>query len=83
MTRDQISQAIKDIINEILPEGDCSSVDPNAKLRDQLELDSMDFLDIVMEIRKRYGIEIPEGDYPRLATLSSCVEYLEPKMASK
>ena len=83
MTREQISQAIKDIINEILPEGDCSSVDPEEKLRSQLELDSMDFLDIVMEIRKRYGIEIPESDYPKLATLNSCIDYLEPKLASK
>ncbi|HOK04102.1 MAG TPA: acyl carrier protein [Victivallales bacterium] len=83
MTREQISQAIKDIINEILPEGDCSSIDPEGKLRDQLELDSMDFLDIVMEIRKRYGVEIPEADYPKLATLNSCIDYLEPKLASK
>jgi acyl carrier protein len=80
MTREQIYQAVIDIINEILPEGDCSSVDPGKKLREQLELDSMDFLDIVMEIRKRYGIEIPEADYLKLATLNSCVDYLEPKM---
>jgi len=48
-----------------------------------LELDSMDFLDIVMELRKRYGIEIPEEDYPKLATLNSCVDYLEPRMQGK
>lgn len=83
MKREQISQAIKDIINEILPEGDCSSINPDEQLRKQLELDSMDFLDIVMEIRKRYGVEIPESDYPKLATLNSCIDYLEPKLASK
>lgn len=80
MTREQISQSIISIINDILPEGDCSAVDPERKLRDQLELDSMDFLDIVMELRKKYGIEVPESDYPQLATLNSCVNYLEPKM---
>lgn len=80
MTREQISQSIISIINDILPEGDCSAVDPERKLRDQLELDSMDFLDIVMELRKKYGIEVPEADYPQLATLNSCVNYLEPKM---
>ncbi len=80
MTRDQISQSIISIINDILPEGDCSTVDPDKKLRDQLELDSMDFLDIVMELRKKYGIEVPESDYPQLATLNSCINYLEPKM---
>jgi acyl carrier protein len=80
MTRDQISKSIICIINDILPEGDCSAVDPERKLRDQLELDSMDFLDIVMELRKKYGIEVPEADYPHLATLKSCINYLEPKM---
>jgi acyl carrier protein len=80
MTREQVAESVKDIINDILPDGDCSNLDPDKKLRDQLELDSMDFLDIVMELRKKYGVEVPEEDYPKLATLSSCVEYLEPKM---
>lgn len=80
MTKEEISQAIIDIINDILPEGDCSGVDPDVRLRDQLDLDSMDFLDIVMELRKQYGVEVPEEDYPKLATLNSCIEYLEPKM---
>jgi acyl carrier protein len=39
----------------------------------------MDFLDIVMELRKRHGIEVPEADYMRLASLDSCAEYLTPK----
>ena len=83
MTRQGITDAIVEIINDILPEGDCSGVDPAKPLREQLDLDSMDFLDIVMELRKKYGVEVPEADYPRLATLSSCVEYLEPKMKDK
>ena len=40
----------------------------------------MDFLDIVMELRKRYKLQIPEDEYPELATLNSCVDYLEPKL---
>ena len=52
----------------------------NAPLRDQLDLDSMDFLDIVMELRKRYKLQIPEEEYPQLATLASCVNYLEPRL---
>lgn len=83
MTKEEISQAIIDIINDILPEGDCSDVDPDKRLRDQLDLDSMDFLDIVMELRKQYSVEVPEDDYPKLATLTSCIEYLGPKMADK
>jgi acyl carrier protein len=80
MTRDEISKVVVEIINDILPEGDCSGVDPDASLRDQLDLDSMDFLDIVMELRKQHGVEVPEAEYPKLATLKSCVDYLEPKM---
>ena len=80
MTKEEVSQAIIDIINDILPEGDCSGIDPDKRLRDQLDLDSMDFLDIVMELRKQYNIEVPEEDYQELATLNSCVNYLQPKM---
>jgi len=83
MTREQIGQAIIDIIRDIVPDEDCSGLDPARNLRDQLELDSMDFLDIVMELRKKYGVEVPEADYPKLATLSSCMDYLEPKLAGK
>ena len=83
MTKEDISQSIINIINDILPEGDCSGVDPDQRLRDQLDLDSMDFLDIVMELRKQYSVEVPEDDYPKLATLNSCIEYLEPKMVDK
>ncbi|MBA3850414.1 MAG: acyl carrier protein, partial [Opitutus sp.] len=50
---------------------------------DQLQLDSMDFLDIVMELRKRHGIEVPEADYMQLASLDSCAEYLTPKFQAK
>ncbi|OGV81078.1 MAG: acyl carrier protein [Lentisphaerae bacterium RIFOXYB12_FULL_65_16] len=83
MTRDQIGQAVITIITDIVPDEDCSDLDPVKPLREQLELDSMDFLDIVMELRKRYGVEVPEADYPKLATLNSCIDYLEPKLASK
>lgn len=80
MTNEGIAQAIIDIIKDIVPDEDCSNIDPAVALRDQLELDSMDFLDIVMELRKLYNVEVPEADYGELATLNSCVAYLEPKM---
>ncbi|MBN2450329.1 MAG: acyl carrier protein [Lentisphaeria bacterium] len=81
MTSEEIGQAIVGIIGEIVPDEDCSGLDPDKNLREQLDLDSMDFLDIVMELRKKYGVEVPEADYPRLATLNSCIEYLAPRMA--
>nr|WP_321466477.1 acyl carrier protein [uncultured Desulfobulbus sp.] len=80
MTRDGIKDVILEIIADIDEEADFDNLDAAAPLRDQLELDSMDFLDIVMELRKRYKLQIPEEEYPQLATLNSCVDYLEPKL---
>jgi len=78
MTRNDIKDLVLEIIEDIDDEADFDSLDPDQPLRDQLDLDSMDFLDIVMELRKRYKLQIPEEDYPQLATLSSCTNYLEP-----
>ncbi len=83
MTDEEIVFAIKDIINTIAPDEDVTSLDPAERLRDQIELDSMDFLDIVMELRKRYGVQVPEEDYKALASLDGCVSYLAPKLRDK
>lgn len=83
MTAEEIKKIVLDIVAEIAPDEDLSAVKSDVKLRDQLSLDSMDFLDIVMELRKKHGIEVPEPDYPRLASLDSCAEYLAPKFAAK
>jgi len=80
MTAAEINDAIIDILSDIAPDEDLSDLKEDVPFRDQLELDSMDFLDIVMELRKRYRIQIPEEDYPELASMSSTVKYLEPLM---
>ena len=80
MTINEIKNVILEIIQDIDDEADFTNLDPSLALRDQLDLDSMDFLDIVMELRKRYQIQIPEADYPQLATLDSCVSYLMPRL---
>ena len=79
MTPEQVKQIVIDIINEIAPDEDTSNLKSEVNLRDQMDLDSMDFLDIVMELRKQHGIEVPEEDYPKLASLDSCAAYLTPK----
>ena len=80
MTHDDIKAIILDILEGIAPDEDLSGLKEDVPLRQQLELDSMDFLDIVMELRKRYRVQIPEDDYIKLATLESTVEYLTPLM---
>jgi acyl carrier protein len=80
MTRDEIKEMILEIIEDIDEDAEFDDLDADKPLRDQLDLDSMDFLDIVMELRKRHKLQIPEEEYPELATLTSCVNYLEPKL---
>lgn len=80
MTGHEIREAVLDILSDIAPDEDLSTLKEEVAFRDQLELDSMDFLDIVMELRKRYRIHIPEEDYSQLASMQSTVKYLEPLM---
>jgi acyl carrier protein len=80
MTEAEIRDEILDILSEIAPDEDLSDLDDNKSFREQMELDSMDFLDIVMELRKRHRVQIPEGEYGNLASMASTVAYLEPKM---
>ncbi len=82
MTKDECKKLVLDIVADIAPDEDLSNVKPEIRLRDQLQLDSMDFLDIVMELRKRHGIEVPEADYMKLASLDSAADYLVPKFAA-
>jgi acyl carrier protein len=83
MTKEEVKTIVLDIIRDIAPDEDLSSLKHEVRLRDQLTLDSMDFLDIVMELRKKHGIEVPEADYPQLASLESCGNYLLPKFLAK
>ena len=80
MTDAEIREEVLDILSDIAPDEDLSSIDPDKPFREQLELDSMDFLDIVMELRKRHRIQVPEEDYKQLASLASTAVYLEPKL---
>ena len=78
MAPGEIRQVILNILERIAPDEDLSNLDDARPFREQMELDSMDFLDIVMELRKQYRIQIPEADYPQLATMDSTVAYLTP-----
>jgi acyl carrier protein len=78
MTPAEIREEVLDILKDIAPDEDLSQLDDEVRFREQLELDSMDFLDIVMELRKRHRIQIPEDDYVNLASMNTTVAYLEP-----
>ena len=80
MTKDDIRLEVLDILSDIAPDEDLSKLKDDVSFREQMELDSMDFLDIVMELRKRHRIQIPEDDYVNLASMDSTVTFLEPLM---
>jgi len=76
MTRDETRAAVLRVLGEIAPEADLAALAPESGLRDQLDLDSMDVLNFVVGLHGALGVEIPEQDYPKLATLDGCVDYL-------
>ncbi len=80
MTKDEIREVVLEILQEIAPDENLEDLQDDVSFREQLELDSMDFLDIVMSLRKRYRVQIPEDDYMNLASMNSTVEYLQPLM---
>lgn len=76
MTRDEIRDGIFRALTQVAPEANVSRIRPNVRLRDQLDIDSMDLLNFVIGIHKEFKIEIPEADYPRLVTLDGCIDYV-------
>jgi len=65
------------LLHGIAPEADLTDVDPDAPLQEELDLDSMDFLNLVTALHDETGIDVPERDYPQLATISGFVAYIE------
>ena len=82
MTPESIRQVIVDILAVINPDNTerLANIDDEQPFREQLDLDSMDFLDIVLELRKRFRIQVPDDDYGEPVTMATTVAYLQPLM---
>jgi acyl carrier protein len=76
MNERQLRDVVIGALTQIAPDVDAAAIDPDSDLAEQLDIDSMDFLNIVVAIHERTGIEIPERDYPKLSTLGDAVTYL-------
>lgn len=76
MTPDQIRATFLDELIRVAPDLDPAAVGEDDHLQEDLELDSMDILNLVAALHKRLGVDIPEVDYPRIATLARAVAYL-------
>ncbi|HVN19290.1 MAG TPA: acyl carrier protein [Dongiaceae bacterium] len=82
MTETEIRQAILEAIGQIAPEADPTAIRPEDNLREALDIDSFDFLQVLIRLNRRLGVEIPESDYTQLATFSGMIRYLSDKLAA-
>jgi len=76
MSDDAINDTVLEVLGRIAPEADLGTIDPGEPLREQLDLDSVDFLNFVIGLHERLGIDIPEADYGKLASIDGAVAYL-------
>lgn len=76
MNPEQVRATVLEVLSQIAPEADPATIDPRVNLRDQLDIDSMDFLNFLIALDKQVHVDIPERDYGQLSTLDACVEYL-------
>ena len=76
MTKEEIRETVLQALGQIAPEADLAQIKPNRRIREQVDLDSMDMLNFMIALHKELKIEIPEADYPKLLTLDDCTEYL-------
>ncbi|HTO99294.1 MAG TPA: acyl carrier protein [Myxococcales bacterium] len=83
MTREQIKEAVVQALLGVAPETQASALRSDQDLREQLEIDSFDFLNFVIALDKNLSVAIPETDYQKLATLDACVDYLAARMQPK
>lgn len=82
MTHDEIKRAILDALVNVAPEGNYDRLKPDRPLRDQLDIDSYDFLNVIIALHETLGVNIPEADYQKLATLEGAVEYLAARIGA-
>jgi acyl carrier protein len=80
-SQQQVRETILRILGRIAPDVETETIDGTLDLRDQLDIDSMDFLNLVIGVHKALGVEIPEADYPKLVTLDGFVNYLVPRIS--
>jgi acyl carrier protein len=83
MTRTQVEQTVLQALAAVAPELQPASLRTDQPLRDQVDLDSMDFLRFVIELHKASGVEVAEADYPKLATIAGATEYVAARLGGR
>ena len=83
MDENSLRRQIIEALIKAAPDIDRNALDPDINFRDQFEVDSVDFLNFVLELEKRLGIKIPEVDYPKLSSMKGCLAYLQPPLGDE
>lgn len=81
MDRNALRAAVFEALSSVAPEADPATLRGDRSLRDQLDIDSFDFLNVLIRLHDALGVEIPEADYGRVGTLDGAIAYLEAKLA--
>jgi acyl carrier protein len=76
MSREETADVVRRALASVAPESENQPIDPDADFRDQMDIDSMDFLNFIIAVHEATGIDVPEQDYPQLASLNGCMDYL-------
>ena len=76
MTEEQLKAVVLKALSEVAPDAEADRIDPDASLADQLELDSIDVLNLVVSVHAQTGIDVPERDYAKLSSVNAAVAYL-------
>ena len=82
MNEADLRQAVLQALYSIAPEAEGEPIDAQANLRDQLDIDSMDYLNFLVALKNAVGVEVPEADYAQVASLDDCVRYLTARLPS-
>jgi acyl carrier protein len=82
MNDTELRTALTGLLQRVAPEVDAGTLDERAPLRDQVDLDSMDWLNFLVAVHERFKVEIPEADYERLRTLADLVAYVGARLAA-
>lgn len=77
MTNEEIKTKVLKILGEIAPEADLESIKPDVDFREQIDIDSMDYLNFVIALDEEFNAEIPEPEYTKFTSLNACVNQLE------
>lgn len=77
MTREEIKAKVLEILGTIAPEADLTAIKPDVNFRDQIDIDSMDYLNFVIALDEEFQANIPEAEYAKFTNLSDCIELLD------